>query len=80
MACCAHNTAINSGNLVVHTVYQSACLSCRNFIGFNYQYGIDYTDVTSVSVNLVREIRDRSLYVSGFDPSELNQIICALVT
>ena len=36
--------------------------------------------VTYVSVNLVREIRDRSLFVSGFDSSELNQIICALVT
>ena len=56
-------SAINSGNLVVCTVFQSACLSCRNFIGFNYQYGINYicdcTDVTSVSINLVREIRDR---------------------
>ena len=36
--------------------------------------------IHTVSVNLVREIRDRSLFVSGFDPSELNQIICALVT
>ena len=82
--CNLYRSAINSGNLLVRTVFQSACLSCRNFIGFNYQYGTNYirdcTDVTSVSVNLVREIRDRSLFVSGFDPSELNQIICALVT
>ena len=82
--CNLYRSAINSGNFVVRTVFQSACLSCRNFIGFNYQYGINYirdcTDVTSVSINLVREIRDRSLFVSGFDPSELNQIICALVT
>ena len=79
--CNLFQSVINSGNLVVRTVFQSACFSCCNFIGFNYQYGInyirDYTDVTSVSVNLVREIRDRSLFVSGF---ELNQIICALVT
>ena len=82
--CNLYRSAINSGNLVVRTVFQSAYLSCHNFIGFNYQYGINYirdcTDVTSVSVHLVREIRDRSLFVSGFDPSELNQIICALVT
>ena len=74
----------NSDNLLVHTVFLSASLSCRNFIGFNYQFGInhihDYSDVSSVSVNLVREIRDRSLFVSGFDLSELNRIICALVT
>ena len=31
-----------------------------------------------VCINLVREIRDRSIFVSGFDLSELNQIICAL--
>ena len=81
--CNLYRSAINSANLVC-TVFQSACLSCRNFIGFNYQYGINYirdcSDVTSVSVNLIREIRDRSLFVSGFDPPELNQIICALVT
>ena len=68
----------NSDNLLVHTVFLSAC---HNFIGFNYQFGIrDYSDISSVCVNLVREIRDRSLFISGFDLSELNQIICALVT
>ena len=65
-------------------MFLSACLSCRNFIGFNYQFGInyirDYSDVSSVYVNLVREIRDRSLFIRGFDSYELNQIICALVT
>ena len=54
------------------------CLSCRNFIGFNYQF--DIRDVSSARVNLVREIRDRTLFVSGFDLSKVNQIICALVT
>ena len=82
--CNLYRSAINSGNLLVRTVFQSACLSCHNFIGFIHQYGTNYirvcTDVTSVSVNLVREIRDRSLFVSGFDPSEMNQIISALVT
>ena len=65
-------------------LFLSACLSCRNFIGFNCQFGInyirDYSDVSSVYVNLVREIRDRSLFISGFDSYELNRIICALVT
>ena len=36
----------------------------------------DYSDDY---VNLVREIRDRSLFISDFDSYELNQIICALV-
>ena len=57
----------NCDNLLVSTVFLSACLSCRNFIGFNYQFGInyirDYSDVSSVYVNVVREIRDRSSFI-----------------
>ena len=66
-------SACNCDNLLVRTVFLSACLSCRNFIGFNYQISV-------IIVILVREIRDRSLFISGFDSYELNQIICALVT
>ena len=77
-------SACNCDNLLVRSVFLSACLSCCNFIGFNYQFGInyirDYSDVSSVYVNLVREIRDRSLFIRGFDSYELNQIICTLVT
>ena len=46
---------------------------CGNFMGLNYQLGINiHRDVSSVCVNFVREIRDRSLFVSDFDLSELN--------
>ena len=57
-----------SESLLVHTVLLSACLSCHNFIEFNYQFGINYvylvySNITSVCVNLVREIKDRLLLV-----------------
>ena len=38
----------------------------------------DNSDFSSVCINLVREIRDRSIFVSGFDLSKLNQTIRAL--
>ena len=50
--CNLFRSAINSGNFVVRTVFQSACLSCRNFIGFNYQYGINY--ICDYSMNKLR--------------------------
>ena len=60
-------SASNSDNLLVHTVFLSASLSCYNFIGFHYQFGInyirDYSNISFVCVNLVREIKDWSLLV-----------------
>ena len=82
--CSMFHSACSSSNLLVCNVFQSASLSCRNFIGFNFKFGKDflrdYSDVCLDSVGMIREIRDRSLYIFGFDPSELNCIVRALVT
>ena len=43
-------------------------LSCHNFIGHNLLFGKsfvqDYSSIPSDSVNLVRELRDNSLFVA----------------
>ena len=35
-------SASDSNNVLVRTVYLSACLSSHNFIAFKYQFGINY--------------------------------------
>ena len=71
-----YQSACSSSNCLVHTVFQSASLSCCNFIGHNLMFGKgfvrDYSSVPSDSVNPVRELRDNSLFVTGFQTSELN--------
>ena len=71
-----YQSACSSSNCLVRTVFQSASLSCRNFIGHNLTFGKssvrDYSSIPSDSVNLVRELRDNSLFVPGFQTSELN--------
>ena len=63
----------------MNTVLNSACMSCRNFIGFNCKFGQDYVrdynDVNFDAVNIIREIRGKSLCVSGFDLCNLNVIV-----
>ena len=43
---------------------------CRNFIGYDFKYGSDfvhnYSCANFLVVNLIREIRDNSLFVYGF--------------
>ena len=57
-------------------------MSCRNFIGYNFKYGSDfarnYSCVNISVVNLIREIRDNSLFVYGFDQNMLDIIVCTV--
>ena len=80
------NASLSCINLLVvavivlyNTVFQSASLSCCNFIGHNLMFGKssvrDYSSIPSDSVNLVRELRDNSLFVPGFHTSELNLFV-----
>ena len=68
----------------MNTVFNSACMSCRNFIGFNCKFGRDfvrdYDDVNFDAVNIIREIRDKSLCVNGSDLGDLNVIVHSLCT
>ena len=77
--CKLYQSACSSSNFLVHTVFQSASLSCRNFIGHNLMFGKsfvrDYSSISLDSVNLVRELRDNSLFVPGFQTSELNLFV-----
>ena len=79
--CSLFRCASNSSNLIVNTVFNSACMSCRNFIGFNCKFGryyvCDYNDVNFDGVNI---IGDKSLCVSGFDLCDLNVIVHSLCT
>ena len=54
-------------------------MSCHNYIGFNFNFAQDYVcgydDVNFDAVNIIREIRDKSLFVSGFDLCNLNVIV-----
>ena len=71
-----------SCNHLVRSVFQGSSLSYRNFIGYNFKYGSDFVRNYSCGnlsvVNLIREIRDNSLYVYGFDQNMLNMIVCAV--
>ena len=53
--------------LYVYTVFLSASLSCRNFVGYNSKEVVrDHSNVCPNSVSIVRELRDTSLFVKGF--------------
>ena len=74
--CKLYQPAGSSSNCLVHTVFQSASLSCHNFIRHNLMFGKsfvqDYSSLPSDSVNSVRELRDNLLFVPGFQTSEPN--------
>ena len=66
-----------SCNHLVHSVFQGSSLSCRNFIGYNFKYGSDFACNYNCGNNsVVREIRDNSLFVHGFDQNMLDVIVC----
>ena len=77
--CKLYQSACNSSNVLVRTIFQSASLSCRNFIGHNLMFGKsfvqDYSSIPSDSVNLVRELKNNSLFVPDFQTSELNLFV-----
>ena len=60
-----------SCNHLVRSVFQGSSLPCRNFIGYNFKYGSDFAGNYSFGnilvVNLIRVIRDNSLFVHDFD-------------
>ena len=82
--CKLYQSACCSNNVLVHTVFRSASLSCRNLIGHNIMFGKsfvqDYSGISLYSVNLVRELRDNSLFVPGFLTSELNLFVHNVTT
>ena len=59
-------------------------LSCHNFIGHNLMFGTsfvqDYSSIPLDLFNLVRDLRDNSLYVPGFLTSELNLFVHNVTT
>ena len=63
---------------LVHSVFHAFSLSCRSFVGYtcNYKFGSsfvrDYSRVDFSLVRLIKEIRDRFIYVPGFDRFSLN--------
>ena len=71
-----------SCNYLVQSVFQGSSLSCRNLIGYNFKYGSDfvrnYSCANLSAVNLIREIRDNSLFVYGFHINMLNMIVCTI--
>ena len=66
---------------LVRSVFQASSLSC-NFIGYNIKYGSDFAhnySCVNISVgNLIRKIRDNSLFVYGFDQNMLDMIVCTV--
>ena len=57
----------------VQSVFHVSSLSCRFFVGYNYKFGSSFVcDYSSVDLSLAREIRDRFIFVPGFDRSSLN--------
>ena len=77
--CKLYQSACSSSNFLVCTVFQSVSLSCRNFNGHNLMFGKsfvrDYSSISLDSVNLVKELRDNSLFVPDFQTSELNLFV-----
>ena len=69
-SCKLYQSTCSSNYLLVRTVFRSASLSCRNFIGNNLMFGKsfvwDYSGISLDSVNLVRELRDNSFCVPRF--------------
>ena len=72
-------TAKCSCNRLVREVFVSSSFSCRNYIGYNNKYGFscvrNYSCTDKSIARLIREIRNRSLYVPGFDCCSLNCIV-----
>ena len=68
--------AKSSCNYLVCSVFHALSLSCRSFVGYNYQFGSsfvrDYSRVDFSLVRLIREINDRFIYVPGFGHLSLN--------
>ena len=54
----------------------------HNFIGYDFKYGSDFVRNCSCAnfsvVNLIKEIRDNSLFVYGFHHNMLNKIVCTV--
>ena len=72
-------TAKRSCNRLVREVFVSSSFSCRNYIGYNNKYGFscvrNYSCTHKSIARLIREIKNRSLYVPGFDCCSLNCIV-----
>ena len=68
--------AKSSCNYLVRSVFHASSLSCRSFVGYYYKFGSsfvrDYNRVDFSLVRLIKEIRDRYIYVPGFDRFFLN--------
>ena len=69
--CKLFHRAKSSNNKLVHSVFSVLSSSCRNYIGYNNKYGFsfvrNYTCSDYVIARLIREIRDNSIYVPGFN-------------
>jgi len=65
-----------------YTSLQGSSLSCCHFIGYNFKYGSDFARNYSCGdisvVNLIREIRDNSPFVHGFDQNMLDMNVCTV--
>ena len=63
--------AKSSCNYLLHSIFHASSLSCRSFVGYNSKFGSsfvrDYSRVDFSLVRLIKEIRDRYIYVPGFD-------------
>ena len=62
--------AKSSCNSLIRSVFHVSSLSCRSFVGYNYKFGFlfvrDYSRVDFSLVRLIKEIRDRFIYVPGY--------------
>ena len=69
--CKLFHRAKSSNNKLVHSVFSVLSSSCRNYIGYNNKYGFsfvrNYTCSDYAIARLIREIRDNSIYVPGFN-------------
>ena len=68
----------SSCNYLVRSVFHDSSFSCRSFVDYNYKFGSsfvhDYSRVDFSLVRLIKEIRDRYIYMPGFDRFSLNCI------
>ena len=66
----------SSCNYLVRSYIHASSLLRHSFVGYNYKFGssfvCDYNRVNFSSVRLNKEIRDRCIYVPGFDRFSLN--------
>ena len=65
-----------SCNYLVCPVFHGSSLSCHSFVGINYKFGSslvsDNSRVDFSLVRLIKEIKDRYIFVPGFDRFSLN--------